>query len=127
MSYLTFIIYLQLQTNYFLFKKGNSIMNNKQQLKALLTDAEHALHYALSVFALVEKHFTEEVKEETEAATKAEPVSTPIEKASRKAPVDPDDYMYDYIIDAASSCGKCPGGNCAECPNREYSPYMEKS
>ena len=127
MSYLTFIIYLQLQNNYFLYKKGNSIMNNKKQLKALLTDAEHALHYALSVFALVEKHFTEEDKEETEAATKEKTSSAPPAKATKNSSVDPDAYMYDYMIDAASSCGKCPGENCAECPSRAYSPYMAKS
>lgn len=123
MSYLTFIIYLQLQNNIYLFKKkGNFTMKNNEQLKALLADAEHALRYALSVFTLAEKYFAEEAKEETEKKI----VSAPPAKEAEAAPYDPDAYMYDYIFNMPPYCGKCPGGECEQCMNKEYSPYLPK-
>lgn len=123
MSYLTFIICLQLQNNiYFSFKKGNFIMKNNEQLKAMLADAEHALRYALGVFTLAEKYFAEEGKEAPEKKT----VSVSPAKTGGEAPYDPDAYMYEYLLNMPPVCGKCPGGECEQCVNKEYSPYLPK-
>ena len=113
-------------------------MKNRK-IQEMLADAEHAILYATSLLRTVK----EELKN-SEAPTHAEeeekpptPVAEPIAPAPVKkedVPIcndpkehfyDPDDYLAQHFKYRAEACGKCPGGDCENCGNKEYSLYLK--
>ena len=112
---------------------------NNQKIKEMLADAEHAILYATSLLRAVKEELTNrEVSTHTEDEEKSPtPVAEPVAPASVKkedVPIyndpkehfyDPDDYLIQHFKYRTETCGKCPGGDCENCGNKEYSPYLK--